>query len=67
MHLDLRMYLEYLFFLFCFVLWRAEFPALVVKASGLAAGKGVIVANNQEEACKAVHEIMQVSWEPCTN
>lgn len=31
-----------------------------MKASGLAAGKGVIVAKNKEEACKAVREIMQV-------
>lgn len=31
---------------------------LVVKASGLAAGKGVIVPKDKEEAKKAVHEIM---------
>ena len=39
---------------------RASFPALVVKASGLAAGKGVIVAANQDEACAAVMDIMKV-------
>lgn len=31
----------------------------VVKASGLAAGKGVIIAQNKEEATKALQEIMQ--------
>lgn len=42
----------------------ADFPALVVKASGLAAGKGVTVASSKEEACRAVWQIMQVGvWE----
>ncbi|ODM96825.1 Trifunctional purine biosynthetic protein adenosine-3 [Orchesella cincta] len=36
---------------------HANFPALVVKASGLAAGKGVIVAANAKEASQAVDEI----------
>ncbi|XP_054984201.1 trifunctional purine biosynthetic protein adenosine-3 isoform X1 [Sorex araneus] len=43
----------------CNFVMSADFPALVVKASGLAAGKGVIVAKSREEACKAVQEIMQ--------
>ena len=38
----------------------AQYPALVVKASGLAAGKGVIVAETVEEAEKAVIDILQV-------
>ncbi|KAK5891105.1 hypothetical protein CgunFtcFv8_018395 [Champsocephalus gunnari] len=43
----------------CSFIRTADFPALVVKASGLAAGKGVIVASNQEEACQAVMDIMK--------
>lgn len=37
---------------------NAPYDALVVKASGLAAGKGVIVAESIEEACSAVDEIL---------
>nr|KAF6477551.1 phosphoribosylglycinamide formyltransferase [Molossus molossus] len=43
----------------CSFIMSADVPALVVKASGLAAGKGVIVAGSREEACRAVQEIMQ--------
>ncbi|XP_041377720.1 trifunctional purine biosynthetic protein adenosine-3-like [Gigantopelta aegis] len=37
----------------------AHYEALVVKASGLAAGKGVVVADTQREACDAVKNIIQ--------
>ncbi|XP_058236274.1 trifunctional purine biosynthetic protein adenosine-3 [Hemibagrus wyckioides] len=43
----------------CSYIREADFPALVVKASGLAAGKGVMVAKDTDEACQAVLDIMK--------
>ncbi|XP_063954350.1 trifunctional purine biosynthetic protein adenosine-3-like [Lytechinus pictus] len=37
----------------------APYKALVVKANGLAAGKGVVVASSTEEACDAVRNIIK--------
>lgn len=56
LNLNSRSLKSHLFF--CFLNCSAPYEALVVKASGLAAGKGVIVANNREEACAAVDEIL---------
>ncbi|XP_057321588.1 trifunctional purine biosynthetic protein adenosine-3-like [Microplitis mediator] len=36
----------------------APFRALVIKATGLAAGKGVVVAADEDEACKAIDEML---------
>ena len=38
---------------------RANFQALVVKASGLAAGKGVVVASTKQEAADAAREMLE--------
>ncbi|XP_023211833.1 trifunctional purine biosynthetic protein adenosine-3-like [Centruroides sculpturatus] len=40
-------------------IFTAPYKALVVKASGLAAGKGVIVAETKEEAVKAIDTIIE--------
>lgn len=37
---------------------ESTFPALVVKATGLAAGKGVVVAANKDEACAAIDDML---------
>ncbi|VEN45085.1 unnamed protein product [Callosobruchus maculatus] len=37
---------------------NAPYAALVVKASGLAAGKGVVVAKNTKEACDAIDDML---------
>ena len=40
----------------------ANYEALVVKASGLAAGKGVVVADSKKQAKQAVRDMLQVRW-----
>ena len=40
----------------------AGYEALVVKASGLAAGKGVVVADSLKQAKQAVRDMLQVRW-----
>uniref|UniRef100_H2ZF64 Phosphoribosylformylglycinamidine cyclo-ligase n=1 Tax=Ciona savignyi TaxID=51511 RepID=H2ZF64_CIOSA len=39
----------------------APYRALVVKASGLAAGKGVVVAKDKEEACNTARKMLNLS------
>ena len=41
----------------------ASYDALVVKADGLAAGKGVVVATNKAEAVQAAEEMLKVRFE----
>ena len=48
----------------CRHLRTADYPALVVKASGLASGKGVIVAESVDAAEKAVIDMLQVIRQP---
>ena len=40
----------------------ADYNALVIKADGLAAGKGVVVAENREEAISSVKMMIEVDF-----
>jgi phosphoribosylamine-glycine ligase len=40
------------------LLFRSSFRPLVIKASGLASGKGVIITKNNEEAYQTINEIL---------
>lgn len=46
------------FAIYIYIYNRTDYPALVVKASGLAAGKGVVVASNKQEARMALDAIL---------
>ena len=37
---------------------QVQFPPVVIKADGLAAGKGVVIADTKERALSALHELM---------
>ena len=41
-----------------YIFSRSVFEALVVKASGLAAGKGVFVCADREEAARVVEDVL---------
>ncbi|XP_075449955.1 trifunctional purine biosynthetic protein adenosine-3-like isoform X2 [Ascaphus truei] len=43
----------------CSFITYAEFPALVVKTSGLTSGRDIYIANDKDEACRAVQQLTQ--------
>ncbi|XP_026507481.1 trifunctional purine biosynthetic protein adenosine-3-like [Terrapene carolina triunguis] len=47
----------------CSFITSTDFPALVIKASGQAARKEIIIAASKEEACRAVQEILQDEYQ----